>query len=190
MIKRLVDIAVSFVALVALCPVWMAVFLYLLFAYRGEKIIFTQQRIGLSGKRFTVYKFRTLKAGLPAKSGHGVHDETPAGKLLRKFSLDELPQLVNVLKGDMSLVGPRPLPVEYEEAIKSRYAWRLYIKPGLTGPVQVGGRNKLNWQQRFERDFQYYKDHSFFTDLKILALTPVVLLKAEGDVPSENLLIS
>lgn len=150
-------------------------------------MFFFQKRIGLKGEEFVLWKFRTLKARPATSIGHHDNDATTLGRWLRKSGLDELPQLWNVIRGDMSVVGPRPLPVEYKEIIEDRYNFRLNVKPGITGPVQVSGRNKLAWKERFALDGWYCENISFFTDLKIIFLTIFALFKAEGDVPSDQL---
>lgn len=141
--------------------------------------LFKQARLGKGSRVFTVYKLRTMR---PAR----VEDEpeqvriTRLGKILRKYSIDELPQLLNVLKGEMSLVGPRPLPLRYDSLISGKYRDRFLVKPGITGVVQVSGRNGLTWQERFELDRGYVKNLGLLTDLKILLLTFKAVIEIKG----------
>lgn len=139
----------------------------------GSPAIFTQPRPGLNGKIFHVYKFRTM-TNQRNEDGELLPDVerlTSFGKLLRKLSLDELPQLWNVLKGDMSFVGPRPLLVEYLPLYNERQARRHEVRPGITGWAQVNGRNAISWEQKFEYDVWYVENQSFWLDMKILFLT-------------------
>ena len=130
-----------------------------------SSILFRQVRSGKSGKPFTLYKLRTMKEG----------EVTPFGRFLRRWSIDELPQLWNVLKGDMSLVGPRPLLPEYDAHYSEFQKRRLEVKPGITGLSQVNGRNSLSWEKRFELDVQYVENQSFWLDCQILVKTMVQL---------------
>lgn len=139
--------------------------------------MFCQQRPGLYGKPFILYKFRTML------NGDGQSDEqrlTPLGRFLRKYSLDEFPQLLNVLKGDMSLVGPRPLLMEYLSLYSEEQYIRHHVKPGITGWAQVNGRNAISWEEKFLLDVWYVKNQSFFLDMKILAKTLIKVVKKEG----------
>lgn len=172
MIKRLFDIVVALIALILLSPV------YLLVAYKvkrnlGSPVLFKQIRPGLHGKPFEMIKFRTMKDGVD-RNGNILPDAerlTPFGKILRSTSLDELPELWNVLKGDMSLVGPRPLLMDYLPLYNERQAKRHDVKPGITGYAQVNGRNAISWEQKFELDAWYVENQSFWLDLKIIAKT-------------------
>lgn len=181
MIKRAIDIIISFFALMVLAPI---IFLVAVLVRNklGSPIIFKQQRPGMKGKVFQVYKFRTMT---DERDGHGalLPDTvrlTKFGQLLRKLSLDELPQLWNVLKGDMSFVGPRPLLVEYLPLYNERQARRHEVRPGITGWAQVNGRNAISWEQKFEYDVWYVENQSLFLDLKIIFLTFKKVFQSEG----------
>lgn len=170
-IKRAVDVIAASAALVVLSPVMGT--LWLLVRNRlGTPVIFAQQRPGKDGELFTMYKFRTM---LPEDASRGwVTDDqrmTDFGRRLRSTSLDELPTLVNVLKGDMSLVGPRPLVVEYLSLYSPHQARRHEVRPGVTGLAQVKGRNSLSWEERFDLDVHYVDHHNLWLDVKILAQT-------------------
>jgi len=148
----------------------------------GRPILFTQVRPGLSGKLFTLLKFRTMRSDI-GDDGRLLPDEgrmTPFGQFLRASSLDELPELLNVLKGEMSLVGPRPLLVQYLERYSPEQMRRHEVKPGITGWAQVMGRNAISWEEKFKLDVWYVDNVSFFLDLKILVLTIWKTLKREG----------
>lgn len=179
--KRVFDFIVSFFMLMILClPIlitWILVRIKL-----GSPAIFTQPRPGLNGKIFYVYKFRTMTDERD-ENGELLADAqrlTPFGKLLRKISLDELPQLWNVLKGDMSFVGPRPLLVEYLPLYNEKQARRHDVRPGITGWAQVNGRNAISWEQKFEYDVWYVENQSFWLDMKILFLTAKKVFVSEG----------
>ncbi|MBB6284649.1 sugar transferase EpsL [Geobacillus subterraneus] len=149
--------------------------------------MFKQQRPGLHGKPFYLYKFRTMMDERDGK-GELLPDHvrlTPFGQLLRKYSLDELPQLFNVLKGDISLVGPRPLLMEYLELYTPEQARRHEVKPGITGWAQVNGRNAISWEEKFKLDVWYVDNRTFWLDIKILFLTVIKVLKKEGINQSE-----
>lgn len=144
----------------------------------GAPIVFKQQRPGLHGKPFYLYKFRTM-----INSAGDESDKlrlTALGKFLRKYSLDELPQLINVVKGDMSLVGPRPLLMEYLSLYTKDQELRHHVKPGITGWAQVNGRNEITWSEKFKLDSWYVKNQSTLLDLKILIYTLIKVLKKEG----------
>lgn len=148
----------------------------------GSPIIFKQQRPGLFARPFYVYKFRTMN---DKKDSHGclLPDEvrlTTFGKLLRKLSLDELPQLVNVIMGDMSIVGPRPLLMEYLPLYNQEQARRHDVRPGITGWAQVNGRNAISWEEKFKLDVWYVDNWSFSLDMKILWMTVLKVIKSEG----------
>ena len=148
----------------------------------GRPILFVQVRPGFMGKPFKVFKFRTMNS-LESGSQASVSDirRTPwMGKILRRLSLDELPQLMNVFKGDMSLVGPRPLLMEYLELYTSEQFRRHLVRPGITGWAQVNGRNAISWQQKFDLDIWYVDNHSFLLDLKILLLTARKVFVSQG----------
>lgn len=179
--KRAFDIVVSFTALLVLSPVLGA--LAILVANKlGRPVLFRQPRPGRHGQVFELRKFRTMT---DERDEHGellpdAERLTAFGKMLRKTSLDELPTLLNILTGEMSLVGPRPLLVEYLPRYSERHARRHDVRPGLTGWAQVNGRNTLQWPERFEMDVWYVENQSFWLDIKILFLTVATVLKREG----------
>ncbi|ALA66438.1 sugar transferase [Corynebacterium lactis RW2-5] len=179
-IKRGVDIAAATAGLVALSPVLGATALAVRLSM-GSPILFRQQRPGLGGQPFDMLKFRTM---LPVDPARGLTDDasrlTRVGAFLRSTSLDELPELINVLRGDMSLVGPRPLLMAYLDRYTPRQARRHEVRPGITGLAQVSGRNGLSWEERFELDVRYVDSWSLLADAKILLDTVLVVLKREG----------
>lgn len=179
--KRLLDLIVTCPTLLLLAPV-LATIALLVRLKLGSPVLFRQQRPGLHGKPFTLYKFRTMT---DARDEHGnlLPDEqrlTRFGQWLRSTSLDELPELWNVLKGDMSLVGPRPLLMQYLDRYTPEQMRRHEVKPGITGLAQVNGRNALSWEEKFKLDVWYVDNLSFWLDLKIIALTIWEVLKREG----------
>lgn len=179
--KRMMDILVSMAALILLSPVLLAVAL-LVRLKLGSPILFRQQRPGLHGKSFDIIKFRTM-LDAEAPDGTLLPDAqrlTPFGKALRASSLDELPELLNVLKGDMSLVGPRPLLMQYLPLYSPRQARRHEVRPGITGWAQVNGRNAVDWPERFELDVWYVENRTLLLDLKILLRTVTGVLRREG----------
>lgn len=181
MLKRFLDIVLSLVALVVLAPLLLAVAVVVRIAI-GTPVLFRQSRPGLHGKPFELVKFRTMSDARSA-SGELLPDEqrlARAGQWLRATSLDELPELWNVLKGDMSLVGPRPLLMEYLEHYSEEQARRHEVRPGVTGWAQVNGRNAVTWPERFELDAWYQEHQSFALDLKILLLTVGKVVKGDG----------
>ena len=148
----------------------------------GRPIFFTQIRPGLQGRPFKIYKFRTMRNAVD-KKGRLLPDAerlTNFGKFLRTTSLDELPELWNVLKGDMSLVGPRPLLMEYLDRYSPEQARRMEVKPGITGWAQINGRNAITWKEKFQHDVWYVDNHNLWLDVKILWLTFIKVLKREG----------
>jgi len=180
-VKRLLDITIAASLLVVLSPVVLVVALFVAAAL-GRPLLFRQRRPGLGGASFELLKFRTMSNALD-QSGRLLPDEHRlgrGGRLLRRLSLDELPQLLNVLRGDMSLVGPRPLLMQYLERYSPAQARRHDVKPGITGWAQINGRNALSWEDRFAFDVWYVDNQSFWLDLKILALTLVAVLRLEG----------
>ncbi|MBX3575927.1 MAG: sugar transferase [Rhizobiaceae bacterium] len=186
--KRLFDIAVSAFALLLLAPV-LAIVALLVRARLGSPVFFTQQRPGLRGRPFRMIKFRTMRDAVGA-DGRPLPDSerlTAFGRVLRSLSLDELPELFNVLKGDMSLVGPRPLLMDYLPLYSAEQARRHEVRPGITGWAQVNGRNAIGWDEKFRLDVWYVDNRSFWLDLKILAMTAAKVLtrsgiSAEGEV--------
>ncbi len=180
-IKRLFDVIASGTAIILLSPI---VFLTaaMVRVFLGSPVLFRQLRPGLQLQPFQLIKFRTMTNARNA-SGELLPDKnrlTPFGHFLRASSLDELPELLNVLKGDMSLVGPRPLLMEYIPLYNERQARRHEVKPGLTGWAQVNGRNTLTWEERFELDLWYVENWSFWLDLKIISMTVWRVLRREG----------
>lgn len=180
-IKPFLDKATAVIILLLASPILLVVIIVLMVANRGE-VWFVQERPGMNETMFNLIKFKTMRDARDAY-GNLLPDEvrlTGIGKLIRKTSLDELPQLLNVLKGDMSIVGPRPLLPEYLPLYDSRQRKRHHVKPGITGWAQVHGRNLLNWPDRFAYDVWYVEHQSFWLDLKILLMTVNKVLKSEG----------
>lgn len=179
-LKSVLEKSFSCIALVLLSPVLLLLSL-LIYLRLGSPIIFRQVRPGLHGQQFTIYKFRSMKDLYDAQGEYLSDKErlTTFGCLMRKTSLDELPELFNVLKGDMSLVGPRPLLMQYLPYYTKREQLRNSVKPGITGWAQVHGRNKLPWDERLEMDVWYVENWSILLDLKILAMTIYTVLKRD-----------
>lgn len=187
MFKRTFDLAASTVALVLLSP--LLVGLMLIIRWRmGSPVIFRQERPGWRGKPFTIIKFRTMTDATDARGNILPESErvTRLGHFLRSRSLDELPELWNVLRGDMSLVGPRPLRTVYLERYSTYHARRHEVRPGITGWAQVNGRNRVEWDDRLDMDVWYVDHRSFWLDVKILGRTVVPVLRREGQLPQEN----
>ena len=181
MLKRAFDIAASTSALVVLSPV-LAITAYKVKKELGSPVLFRQTRPGLHGKPFEMIKFRTMKDATD-KEGNALPDSerlTDFGKKLRASSLDELPELWNVLKGDMSLVGPRPLLMEYLPLYSAEQAKRHNVRPGVTGYAQVNGRNSLSWEDKFKLDTWYVEHQSFLLDMKILLKTVKKVIIKDG----------
>ncbi|MFN7918090.1 MAG: sugar transferase [Vicinamibacterales bacterium] len=179
--KRIVDSAVTLVALVLLAPVAALVALAVR-VLLGSPVLFRQQRPGLDGRPFMLLKFRTL-ADLRDAGGRLLPDAqrmTRAGRLLRATSLDELPQLINVLRGDMSLVGPRPLLMQYLERYSPQQRRRHEVRPGVTGWAQINGRNALSWEEKFRHDVWYVDHVSFALDVRILFRSAWIVLRGQG----------
>lgn len=180
-VKRCLDFLLSLAALIILSPVLLLVAI-LVRCKLGSPILFKQERPGLHEKIFCMYKFRTMTDAKDA-DGNLLPDEvrlTKFGKLLRSTSLDELPELFNILKGDMAIVGPRPLLVQYLSRYNERQRHRHDVRPGFTGLAQVNGRNSISWQEKFEWDVRYVENVSFLMDLRIIAKTVKVVLKRDG----------
>lgn len=178
---RLFDFTIAIVLLVILLPLLLMVSLLVLILL-GRPVLFKQQRPGFHGNPFTLYKFRTMKDEY-LSSGEALPDSarlTRVGKFLRASSLDELPELLNVVVGDMSLIGPRPLLMEYLPLYTARQARRHEVRPGITGWAQVNGRNAVSWDDRLEMDVWYVDNRSFILDLKILWMTIKSVVKHDG----------
>ena len=181
MIKRFFDVFASFLGLFLLFPV-IAIVAWQIHRKLGAPVLFRQVRPGLNGRPFGMVKFRTMRDELDA-SGNPLPDAermTPFGSFLRSSSLDELPELWNVLKGDMSLVGPRPLLMEYLPLYSPAQYRRHEVRPGITGWAQVNGRNALSWEEKFKFDTWYVDNHSFWLDLKIIFLTIKKVVVRDG----------
>ena len=181
MLKRGFDFLIALILLIGLSPL-LALLALAVRCKLGRPVLFAQTRPGLHGAPFEFYKFRTMSEARSA-AGELLPDAarlTPFGELMRKLSLDELPQLVNVLTGDMSLVGPRPLLMEYLPLYSERQGRRHAVRPGITGWAQVNGRNALDWERRFELDLWYVEHRSFWLDLKIIAMTAWRMLRPQG----------
>ena len=180
-IKKIFDLLLIFLSLPLTLPIYLLTMLLVL-TQLNFPILFRQPRTGLNGKIFNIYKFRTM-ANDCDKDGNLLSDElrlTKIGKFLRSASLDELPSLWNVLKGDMSLVGPRPLLVEYLPLYSSKQARRHEVKPGITGWAQVNGRNAITWGEKFDLDVWYVDNQSIWLDIKILWLTVKKVIMRDG----------
>lgn len=181
LVKRLFDILVAQLLLVLLTPIIVLTALSVRLAL-GSPVLLRQTRPGMNGKPFTFLKFRSMTEACDA-GGNLLPDAqrlTPFGRWLRRSSLDELPQLINVLRGDMSLIGPRPLLMEYLPFYTPRQARRHEVRPGITGWAQVNGRNALSWEEKFELDVWYVENRSFWLDMKILCLTLLRLFDRRG----------
>lgn len=181
-IKRLLDIIISSVTLLLLIPFIILISCWLYFSNKGAGVFFHQERPGKDAKVYKVIKFKTMTDERDS-SGKLLPDAqrlTKTGKLVRSFSLDELPQLLNVLKGDMSLVGPRPLRTYYLPLYSAEQTRRHEVRPGITGWAQVNGRNEISWTKKFEYDVWYVDHLSFCLDLKIIYLTIKKVIRREG----------
>jgi len=180
-IKPLFDKILALILIILFSP-FMIITAILIYLKMGRPIIFTQSRPGYKGKIFKIYKFRTMSDERD-ENGNLLPDEARLkgiGKVIRSLSLDELPQLFNVLKGEMSFVGPRPLLVEYLELYNEEQKRRHDVVPGITGWAQVNGRNAISWSEKFKYDIEYVDKQSFLFDLKIMFLTALKVLKRDG----------
>lgn len=197
-IKRIVDIGISSISMIVLLPIFLLVFLIIKIEDPKVSAFYTQNRLGKNGKVFKMYKFRTMKPNsenirkVIFDKGDYVSEKdfvTKSGAILRKLSLDEIPQLLNILKGDMSLIGPRPTltyhPYKYED-YPQRYKKRFTILPGMTGYAQVNGRNSISWNERLELDLEYIENYSLFLDIKIFFATILKVFKKEGVYKETN----
>ncbi len=180
-IKPLGDFIISLILLIFLAPIIVLTAILLLILNKG-KVLFFQQRPGINGKPFKILKFKTMRDAFD-ENGNPLPDEvrlTKVGNIIRSVSIDELLQLVNVIKGDMSLIGPRPLLMQYLPRYSPEQAKRHNVKPGITGWAQVNGRNAISWDQKFIYDVEYVNKQSFLLDLKILWMTFINVLKRKG----------
>ena len=180
-IKRVIDILGSLMGLILLSPVFIVTAI-LVYIKLGSPIFFVQERVGKDNKVFKMIKFRSMKDD-KNKYGEYLSDKerlTPFGEKLRSLSIDELPELINVLKGDMSLVGPRPLLVDYLELYSDEQIRRHEMRPGITGLAQVNGRNSISWGERFKLDVSYVDTYNLFLDIKILFMTVYKVVKRDG----------
>lgn len=181
-LKRFFDFILVLCVLLIIWPILFVVTIWLHFANKGAGVFFTQERPGKNGKIFKVIKFKTMTDERD-NDGNLLPDEyrlTQVGKLVRSTSIDELPQLINVLKGDMALIGPRPLLPEYLPLYSAEQARRHEVRPGITGWAQVNGRNAISWKKKFELDVWYVDHCSFWLDLKIIFMTIKKVLVREG----------
>ena len=187
LVKRLLDITISLIALIFLLPLMLLIYL-LVIINLGSPAFFLQERVGKDNKIFKMIKFRTMKNSID-KNGNLLSDNervTKFGSFLRSFSLDELPELINILKGDMSLVGPRALLVQYLGLYNDEQIRRHEVLPGLTGWAQINGRNSITWSEKFKLDVWYVDNWSLWLDIKIFFLTFWKVVKREGINQSES----
>ncbi len=179
--KRFSDLLFSLIAGLFFLPLILIISIIIL-VFMGKPILFIQVRPGFQGKSFRIYKFRTMKSAVD-QSGTLLPDDkrlTAVGKILRRFSFDELPQLFNIIKGDLSFVGPRPLLMEYLPRYTPEQARRHQVKPGVTGWAQVNGRNAISWEEKFKLDVWYVDHRNFVLDMKILWCTILKVIRGEG----------
>lgn len=181
-VKKILDFLLSFTCIALLCPLLVLIIIFLKFANKGAGVFFLQERPGKNARIFKVIKFKTMTDEKDS-CGNLLPDEkrlTKIGKLIRSCSIDELPQLINVLKGDMSLIGPRPLLVKYLPLYSQEQARRHEVRPGMTGWAQVNGRNAISWKTKFELDVWYVDHCSFLLDMKIFFMTIKKVFVREG----------
>ncbi|MDP6401060.1 MAG: sugar transferase [Candidatus Marinimicrobia bacterium] len=183
--KRFFDTLFTLVGIIILSPI-LLIIMVLSLLFQGYPILFFHERLGINGAPFTMVKFRTMATGQSISASHDITRLTKWGKFLRRTSIDEFPVLINVIKGDMSLVGPRPLPQKYFSRFNAFQKKRFQVKPGITGLAQIKGRNQLSWEERFEFDVQYVNDHSFFLDIKIILITILLVFKGVGVTSKEQ----
>ena len=178
-LKRLLDLSLGLIIILLITPVNITICLASVLTH-GFPIFFIHERLGLNGKPFKMIKFRSMLTGPSVSAEDDVKRITKLGRLLRKTSLDEVPVLLNVIKGDMSLVGPRPMPLKYLQRFNDYQIKRLDIKPGITGLAQISGRNNLSWEKKFNLDIEYLSKQSFAFDIYILLKTFIIVLKGTG----------
>ena len=186
LIKRILDFAAAFVGLILISPIFLILLIILSISNNG-KPFFYQKRTGKNGKLFTILKLKTMtdKTDANGELLPAMQRVTKTGNICRKYSLDEIPQLLNILKGDMSLVGPRPLLPQYLEHYSKEQNRRHEVMPGITGWAQINGRNTISWEEKFKYDVYYVDNQSFFLDLKILWLTFYKVIK-KSDINSSE----
>lgn len=180
--KRIIDFTLSLIGFIIICPIFLIIWIWLTIANKGAGALFFQERPGKDEKIFKVIKFKTMTDKRDA-SGNLLPDAerlTKVGRFVRSTSLDEIPQLLNVIKGDMSLIGPRPLLVQYLPLYNENQKRRHEVRPGITGWAQVNGRNAIRWTQKFEYDVWYVDNISLSLDIKILVRTIIKVFKREG----------
>lgn len=184
--KRLIDFCIVFTALLIIWPVLLVIYIWLTIANKGAGAIFYQERPGKDGKIFKVMKFKSMTDECDAEGNLLPNEQrlTKVGKFVRRTSIDELPQLINVLKGDMALIGPRPLLVKYLDLYSPEQARRHEVRPGITGWAQVNGRNAISWTKKFELDVWYVDNYSLWLDIKIIFMTIMNVLKSKDIVLS------
>ena len=181
-VKMVLDKIIALVLIVLLSPVFIIIIFSLWLS--GHGVFFAQQRIGLLEQTFTLYKFKTMDDHI---SKNEIDRITPIGKILRRFSLDELPQLWNIIKEDMSFIGPRPLLEEYLPLYSDLHSKRHWVMPGITGLAQVKGRNNLSWSEKFDADVYYQEHMSFWLDIKIIFMTINYFIKgSKGNHPASK----
>lgn len=180
--KRFIDFILSLIALIMLSPLLLIISSILFVANKGAGVLFYQSRPGMNEKIFKVIKFKSMTEERDNEGNLLPNDKriTPVGKFIRKTSIDELPQLINVLKGDMSLIGPRPLLIDYLPLYSNDQKKRHNVRPGITGWAQINGRNAISWTEKFELDIWYVENMSFKLDLKIILLTILKVIKSEN----------
>lgn len=180
--KRLLDFSISLLVLLLISPILLVVTIWLHFANKGAGAFFMQERPGKDGKIFKVIKYKTMTDERDSE-GNLLPDEvrlTEVGKIVRSLSIDELPQLINVVRGDMALIGPRPLLVQYLPLYSKEQARRHEVRPGISGWAQCHGRNSISWQEKFKLDVWYVDHVSLMTDLKVIFITIIKVLKRDG----------
>lgn len=180
--KRIIDFCIALVALLVIWPILLVIYIWLTIANKGAGAFFLQERPGLNGRIFKIIKYKTMTDERD-DDGNLLPDSvrlTKVGKFVRSTSIDELPQLINVLKGDMALIGPRPLLTEYLPLYNEEQAKRHNVRPGITGWAQCHGRNEISWQEKFKLDVWYVENCSFLTDIKIIITTINTVLNRKG----------
>ncbi len=185
--KRLFDFCISLIAIICISPLLLVMIIWLHFANKGAGVFFAQERPGFKGKIFKILKFKSMTDERDAEGNLLPNEQrvTKVGRFIRKTSLDELPQLFNVLKGDMALIGPRPLPVRYLELYSPEQARRHDVRPGISGWAQCHGRNNISWTEKFKLDVWYVDHVSLWVDIKVIYITIMKVLK-RSDIDSGN----